>query len=83
MSDYYGRFRTMEKIDMYEKYVEVSWCPADVKSMYPHWSDEQCANVLDAIAGYFNDRQIELGWEVLDTLTSSYDVKDDDDFQYE
>ena len=64
---------------MYEKYVEVSWCPADVKSMYPHWTDEKCANVLDAVSGYFNDRQIELGWEVLEVLISDYDEDEEEE----
>lgn len=68
---------------MYEKMAIISWCPADIKSMYPHWSDEKCVEVLDTVSGYLEERSIELGWEVLDTLTSSYDVKDDDDFQYE
>jgi hypothetical protein len=63
----------MEKIDMYEKIATISWCPADVKSIYPHWSDEKCVEVLDTISGYLEDRSIELGWEVLEVLTSEYD----------
>jgi hypothetical protein len=52
---------------MREKYVEVSWCPADVKDIYPEWSDEKCMEILNKVSGYFEDRWIELGWEVLET----------------
>lgn len=58
---------------MYEKIVEISWCPQDLKSLYPHWSDEQCVEVLDTVGRYLHDRSIELGWEVLEVLTSDYD----------
>lgn len=63
----------MENIDMNEKIVTISWCPTDVKQLYPHWSDEKCVEILDTISGYLEDRSIELGWEVLETLTSDYD----------
>lgn len=59
--------------NMMEKYAEISWCPQDIKEMYPHWSDEKCMKVLGSVSGYLEDRSIELGWEVLETLTSEYD----------
>jgi hypothetical protein len=51
---------------MREKYVEVSWCPEDVKAIHPEWSDEKCMQALDKIAGYFEDRWMESGWELLE-----------------
>lgn len=79
MSDYYGRFRPMEKIDMHEKIAIISWCPADVKELYPHWSDEKCVEVLDTVSGYLEERSIELGWQVLEILTSDYDEEEEED----
>ena len=79
MSDYYGKLRTMENIDMYEKIATISWCPLDVKQLYPHWSDEKCADVLDAVSGYLEDRSVELGWEVLENLTSDYDKENENE----
>lgn len=53
---------------MMEKYVEISWCPADVKALYGHWSDEKCQDMLFKVCNYMEDRLIELGWSVLEDL---------------
>lgn len=53
---------------MMEKYVTISWCPADVKELRPDWSDDKCMEALANVGGYLEDRSIELGWEVLETL---------------
>ena len=59
---------------MMEKYVTISWCPADIKELRPDWSDEQCMQALAHIGGYLEDRSIELGWEVIeDLLNLEYD----------
>lgn len=63
---------------MMEKYVTISWCPADIKAIYPTWSDEKCMQVLADIGGALEDRSIELGWEVIDTLIADYDEEDED-----
>lgn len=64
---------------MMQKYVETSWCPADVKAINEHWSDEKCMEALDKIAPYLEDRLIELGWEVMETLLDMhYDDEDED-----
>ena len=62
---------------MMEKYVQISWCPADVKAINEHWSDEKCMEVLSEIGGYLEDRSIELGWDVLETLLSPYNTDED------
>ena len=63
---------------MYEKYVETSWCPADVKALYEHWSDEKCQDMLFKVANYLEDRLIELGWQVLEDLIAMQEDIDED-----
>ena len=53
---------------MYEKYVEISWCPADVKSLRESWSDEKCKEELFRISRWLEDRLIELGYDVMEDL---------------
>lgn len=65
--------------EMYEEYATISWCPADLKEMYPQWSDEMCMEVLSRESRYLEDRLIELGWEVLENLTASYNEYDGED----
>lgn len=48
----------------------ISWCGLDVKQMYPEWSDEKCISALESVARYFEERSVELGWEVLEILLS-------------
>lgn len=63
---------------MMQKYVEVSWCPADVKAINEHWSDEKCMEALDKIASYFEDRLIESGWEILEIFLDMHYDEDED-----
>ena len=58
----------MNENPMYEEYVKVSWCPQDVKSIYPELSDEKCQQLLENVSGYLEDRLIELGSETLEML---------------
>lgn len=65
---------------MMEKYVSVSWCPADIKAIREDWSDEKCMEVLSDIGGLLEDRSIELGWEVIQSLLDSlYPDEDNED----
>jgi hypothetical protein len=59
---------------MMEKYVTISWCPADVKAIRPTWSDNKCMEMLDIVSSYLEDRSIELGWEVLENLLDMQDA---------
>ena len=68
----------MTDFPMLEKYVQVSWCPEDVKILYPDWSDEKCQDLLDKISPYLEDRLIELGWDVMETLLGNYDEEEED-----
>lgn len=68
---------------MNETYVEIRWCPADVKSIREDWSDEKCMEALDKIAHWFEDRSIELGWEALDNLLNMEYGYDNDEEEEE
>lgn len=64
---------------MMEPYATIHWCPADIKSLHPDWSDEKCADVLGDIARHLEDRSIELGWEVIQTLLWDYEKDEDEE----
>ena len=52
------------------KYAEMWWTAENVKAIRPDWSYEECEKALSKIEKRLNERCIELGWEVLDTLLS-------------
>lgn len=62
---------------MMEKYVEISWCPADIKAIRPSWSDEKCAEELFRVSRWFEDRLIELGFETLEHFLDEEDEEED------
>lgn len=51
----------------------ITWCGLDVKAIYPDWTDDQCIEALEDVAGYLEERSIELGWEVLGFLLNEYE----------
>lgn len=53
---------------MREPYATITWCPLDIKNMYPDWTDEQCMEALESVARKLEDRSVEEGWHILDTL---------------
>ena len=68
------------KDPMAEVYATISWCPADVQELRPNWSNERCMEALERVGGALEDRSIELGWEVLDTLLDiNYDYYEDEE----
>lgn len=50
------------------EYAAVVWRPEDVQTLRPNWTPEQCADWLQANESYIQDRLIELGWDVIDSL---------------
>ena len=46
------------------------WSIDDVKCLAPEWTDEQCHEFMERHDRHFEDRMIELGWEVLDLYVS-------------
>ena len=65
--------------EMMKPYATIRWCPADIKSLHEEWSDEKCCEVMHNIAGWLEDRSIELGWEVIQTLLWDYEQDDEED----
>lgn len=62
----------MENLDpMYVPIVTVTWCAYDLMSAY-NLSEEKAVDVLDQISGILEDRSIELGWEVIDSIIHDY-----------
>ena len=55
--------------------VTITWLPDDVKSLYPDWTDEQCADALHQVSKYLVDSSIESGWEILGILLQDVKVK--------
>lgn len=53
---------------MREPIATINWCGLDVKQLRPDWTDERCMDTLDSIARYLEDRSIEEGWNILETL---------------
>jgi hypothetical protein len=54
-----------------EKYATVTWTAEDVQTLRPNWTLEQCAEWLDSNERYIQDRLVELGWEVIESLLGS------------
>jgi hypothetical protein len=52
-------------------YAKVVWSPDDVQTLRPDWSLERCEDWLSANQKYIQDRMVELGWEVMESLLGS------------
>jgi hypothetical protein len=50
------------------KYAHIAWTVNDIKTLRPRWSLKRCEAFLAENEKYIQERLIELGWEVLDTL---------------
>jgi hypothetical protein len=59
-----------------QKWATVSWMAGDVQSLKPSWSLEQCEQWLEGNYKYIQDRLVEVGNEVIETLLP---VDGDDD----
>lgn len=59
---------------MTETYAKVEWTAEDVQTLRPDWTDDQCEEWLMANQKYIQDRLVELGWEVIESLLA-YDGK--------
>ena len=54
-----------------QKWAEVSWMASDVHSLKPSWSMEKCEEWLETNQKYIQERLVEVGFEVIEDLTSS------------
>jgi len=55
-------------------YAKVEWTPEDVITLRENMSMEEAEEFLQSNQKYIQDRLVELGWEVLETLLA-YDGK--------
>ena len=56
----------MKKEQVY--YAQVRWTPNDVKTLRPRWSLAKCEQFLAENEHNLQDRTIEHGWEVIESL---------------
>lgn len=49
-------------------YAMTRWAPEDVRSLRPCWTPERCEEELQTIERHLENRLVELGFDVLDTL---------------
>jgi hypothetical protein len=54
-----------------QKWATVSWMAGDVHSIKPSWSMEKCEEWLETNQKYIQERLVEVGFEVIEDLTSS------------
>lgn len=63
---------------MRQSIATINWCGLDVQALYPDWTDDKCIEALEDVAGYLQERSIELGWEVLEILLDDYNRRSND-----
>lgn len=54
-----------------EKFATVTWTAADVQTLAPSLSDEKAADWLHDNQTHIQNRLIELGWDVIETLLTT------------
>ena len=59
-----------EKIWVGEDYAEVKWRAEDVYRLKPSWTLPKCEEWLQDNEHHIQERLIELGWDVIETLLS-------------
>jgi hypothetical protein len=50
------------------KYARVAWTADDILALRPKWNEERAEEWLAQNERYIQDRSVELGWEVIETL---------------
>ena len=48
--------------------VTIKWVSADILSLRPDWTHDECEAFLDSVHKPLQDRSIEFGWELLEGL---------------
>lgn len=51
-----------------KNFATVTWTAEDVQTLRPSWTTEKSEEFLENNARRIQDRLIELGWEVIETL---------------
>lgn len=50
------------------QYAKVVWTAEDIQTLRPDWTLERCEEWLESNQRYIQDRLVELGWGVIETL---------------
>jgi len=58
----------LEKAKQAQQYAKVVWTVGDVQALQSEWSDEQAKEWLENNQKYIQERLVELGWEVMESL---------------
>jgi hypothetical protein len=61
-----------------EVWSEIKWQLGDIMTQYDV-SEEKASDIVFAIGEHFEDRLIELGWEVMDSLINTYNLLEDEE----
>ena len=61
-----------------EVWSEIKWQLGDIMTQYGV-SEDKAAEIADTIGRDFEDRLIELGWDVMDSLIHTYNLLEDED----
>lgn len=51
-------------------YAKVEWTAEDIQTLREDWTTEQAEEFLQNNQKYIQDRLVELGWEVIESLLS-------------
>jgi hypothetical protein len=57
----------------HQVYAKVEWSPTDILTLRPRWTPEKCSEWLERNERYIQDRLVELGWEVIESLLEAED----------
>jgi hypothetical protein len=61
-----------------EVWSEIKWQLGDIMTQYGV-SEEKASDIVFAIGSHFEDRMIELGWDVMDSLIHTFNLLDDEE----
>ena len=62
----------MEEIS-HEYICDITWQTDDIKSIRPHYTDEQLQEAAQYVAGVLQDRSTEEGWDILEIALSCWE----------
>lgn len=61
-----------------EIWATVDWQLEDIMTQYDV-SEDKAVEIANSIGNHFEERLIELGWEVMDSLIQTFNLLDDED----
>lgn len=64
---------THESDNLRTEYAKVSWQVGDIQAIRPDWTVAQCRNFFEDNERRIQDRLVELGWDVIETLLNDRD----------